>query len=155
MDDAAVAQFLAAPKTLSGVLRWSEHPNGAQVGAVPVALDAIVVGQVLTVVLAVRERRWSFKLKVGSHKALEWDLIPVGELRRHFNRAPRPDGFPAEDRSPAHEHLWIDGRKLSRPIPGLESCTHQEAFRAFCARANIDAGNAYTQPSETQLTLRR
>ena len=155
MDDAAVEQFLAAPKVLSTGLRWAEYPNRAQVGVAVVALESVAVGQVFAVVPAVRERRWTFKLKAGAHRALEWNLIPEGEPRRHLNRSPRPDGFPRVDTSPVHEHVWIDGRKLSRPIAGLVSCTHEEAFHAFCARANIAAGDAYSQPSETQLTLRR
>ncbi|HEY4278684.1 MAG TPA: hypothetical protein VGM91_10710 [Conexibacter sp.] len=155
MDDTLVALFLSAPKELAGDLRWSEYPNRTQVGVAVVTSDAVAVGQTLAVVLAVRERRWAFKLKAGAHRALEWNLIPEGEVRRHFNRCPRPPGFPVEDRSPIHEHVWIDGRKLSCPVEGLALSSHREVFHAFCKRANIDPKDAYTQPTETQLTLRR
>ena len=154
MDDEAVAQFLAAPKTLVGTLEWVEQRNGTQVGTVVVAIEAISVGQVLAVILPVRERRWTFKLTSGPHKTLEWHFVPEGEPRRHRNRKPIPEGFPAVDRAQEHEHLWVAGQKLSRPVLGLASATHREVFQAFCVRANITPGDSYTQPSEVQLTLR-
>jgi len=151
-DDEA---FLAAEKTVRGELRWTTRPNDTAVGHAVVAIGAIDSGEIRVIVLATVERRWMLVLKSGTRTVLEWDFVPDGEVRRHWNAPPRPDGFPAEDRSPIHEHVWHHGAKLSRPIDGQDDSSLRQAFYSFCERATISAGESFREPPQTQLQLER
>lgn len=151
-----VDTFLAASKTLSGQMRWISRPT-ADYATLAVEMNAVEAGQLIAVQLTAAPRFWKFRLDHGGTEVLCWHFRPEGDIRSHRNPSPRPDGFPKRDTSLIHEHPWIDGHetRCSRPLDGLETASHEQAFSAFCARANIDPGATYRQPPEPQLSLIR
>jgi hypothetical protein len=110
---------------------------------------------VVLVVNVALPRLWWFKLRFRGEDVLRWDL-GAGRKNHSNSGCPKPP-FPPRVTSADQEHRYVEGLGLrcAVALSGMSEASHEEAFAAFCRRANVDFGPRYAGlASGEQLRMR-